>query len=144
MGNHARGEVHVIAIEVVALHKHITEVDGDAEADGAVSGNIGITVRQAALDFKGGFRGLQRAGELSQKPVTHGLEDSPVVAGDCRFDQIKTVLAQRRQRRLVIGLHQPAEAHDLRCHDGSEPAPDALSGHCRHLTKSFQLCVCTM
>ena len=131
MGQHARGQIDVVSVEIVTLHQHVAEVDADAEADGAVGGKLRIGGSQPVLDFECRLRRLQRAGEFGEKALAHGLEDAAIVARHGGIEDGEPVLAERRERRFLVGLHQPAEAHDLGRHDGCEPP---LHARPRHVT----------
>lgn len=74
------------------------------------------------------WRQYCRATELNQAAVPHHLEDAATVLGYGGIEELATMLAQRTQRALFIGLHETAVAHNVRSQDGGQTSLNLLLG----------------
>ncbi len=65
------------------------------------------------LKLDGAANGPNRARELRQKTIPHGLEDPAVVLGELPFDQVFAERFQPAESAFLVGRHQPAIAHHI-------------------------------
>ena len=133
----ARRDVHPVAVDVVALDDHVSEVDADAEHDPPAIGHVGVALGHAALDGNRAFHSVDDARELDQGAVAHQLDDAPPIRSDGRVDERGAMRLEPGQRTRFVGAHQPAIADDIRAQDGGKPAYDALPCH-----DCFTACAC--
>ena len=70
----AGGDVHAVAIDVIAVDDDITDIDADPELDGVVFGAARIEFAKLFLDLDRTGDGVDRACEFDQRSVTHELD----------------------------------------------------------------------
>src|SRR5690348_17353271 len=80
-GLEAGGDVHAVAVDVLALDDHVAEVDADAEADALPVGNVRLPPGHALLDRDRARDAVDDRGELAQHAVADELDDPPAVLG---------------------------------------------------------------
>src|SRR5207248_440131 len=68
--------VDAVAIEVVALDDHVTEVDADAQLDAAVGRDTGVVLGDRLLHFDRAAHRIDDAGKFHQQVVAGGLDDA--------------------------------------------------------------------
>ena len=105
-----RGDVHAVAIDVVALDDDVAEVDADAQLNAPVFGHIGVAFAHRRLDVDRATDRVDDARELGQRTVAHELDDAPPVLADGRVDGLVSVGLQARQGPLLIVIHEAAVA----------------------------------
>lgn len=71
---HARGRVHPVAQNVVAIDDHIAEVDPDPKPKPVVFVLIGFPVDHGSLNRQRCLHGGHGGGEIDQQPVAHRLD----------------------------------------------------------------------
>jgi hypothetical protein len=118
--------VHGVAIEVVVLNDHVTEVDPDAELEALFSRKIGVALDHRLLPLDGAANRLDRAGKLDQQPITGGLDDPAVVPGDAGLDQFPPAGPQPGEGAFFVGTRQARIAGDVGRQDRDELAFDLL------------------
>ena len=106
----AGGDVHPVAVDVLALDDHVAEVDADPEADALGLGHARLPLGHAALDRDRARDGVDDAGELAERAVAHELDDAAAVLGDERLDELPAVRLEARERAGLVALHQPASS----------------------------------
>ncbi len=72
-----------------------------------------------ALDLDGALHRGEDAGEFGEDAVAGGTADPAAMLRDERIDD-DPVGRERRQRRFLVGAHQPAVAFDVGGEDGDE------------------------
>jgi hypothetical protein len=71
-----RGDVHAVAIEVVAVNDQVSNMQADPEHYGGVLGLLTIGLQHKLLKLDGGTQRINGAGELDQRAVA-GQFDQP-------------------------------------------------------------------
>jgi hypothetical protein len=80
--------VDAIAINIVAVHDDVAEVDADAERDAMVRWHVHIAVLHRALDLDRALDSSDHAREFDQEAIASCLDDAALVLGDLRVDQL--------------------------------------------------------
>ena len=73
------GQVHAVAIDVVALDDDVADVDADAKHYLLVFRDACVALTHRALDLDGEGNGLHHTGKLHQRAVAHELNGAAVV-----------------------------------------------------------------
>ena len=84
-----RGDVHAIAVEIVAVDDQVAEVQADAEHDGGVLGLIPIGFGHRLLELDGGAKRIDGAGELDQRAVARQLDQPATMAREDRLQPLR-------------------------------------------------------
>ena len=79
----------------------------DAELDAALGGQAGIALDQAALHLNGATHGVHDAAELDYAPIPGALDDTPVMGGDGRVDEVAAEAPQPRQGTILVCRREP-------------------------------------
>ena len=116
------GDVDAVAVQVVAIDQHVTEIDADAQADGLLARASGLALDHAALDVHGTGDGLDHARELDQRTVAHELDQTPSMGRQQWVDQLGAMILQPGERRRLGRLHEPAVADDIGRQDSRQPS----------------------
>jgi hypothetical protein len=124
----AGGDVDAVAQEVVAVDHDVAEVDADPEFDPVGTGPPGVDLRDLFLDLERRADRPDGARELRDRAVAGAAEHPALVLRDHFVDQ-GPAGAQRRQRRLFVARHQPAEADHVGRQDRGDPALDLRLSH---------------
>jgi hypothetical protein len=127
-GFEARGDVHAVAEDVVAVDDDVPDIDTDAKSDPLLDRQIGVAGGHTALDIKRAAHRIDRACELDQHPVAGRLDDAPAMLGDFRVNKLSPACLQQGESALLIGTHQAAITCDVGGQDGRQPSLDALVG----------------
>jgi hypothetical protein len=124
-----RGDVHAVAVDVVALDQHVAEVDADAEHQAPLRRLARAALEHRALHLRRAPHRVDHARELGEQPVAGGLEDAPAVLGDRRVDEPRAQRLQARERAFLVGAHQAAEADDVGGEDRRQAARRGVRLH---------------
>ena len=116
------GDVHALAIAVVALDDHVAQGDGHAHLDAPLRLDPLVALRHAPLQRHGAVHGVDHAAELRQQSVAHQLEDAAVMLCDLRLEQFLAVRPQPFERVSLVPFHEPAIAGYIGGEDGGEMA----------------------
>jgi hypothetical protein len=84
----ARGDVHPISVNFLALHYHIAKVDADTKFHSAGCRDVGIFFLQRGLDLDRAFDRVHRARKFGEHTVTSRIYESAVVPLDQRVDYL--------------------------------------------------------
>ncbi len=116
-------------VAVLFCDHHVAQIDPDAELDPVLFWNISVAFGYCSLCFHGRPNGIHDARELGKHAVAHELDDSPVMLGERRIDEISAQNLERRQRTFLVGPDQARVADYVRGQNGSETAfHDCLPG----------------
>ncbi len=115
-------DIHPVAIDVVAVDRHIAKIDADAELDPLPFRHAGIAIGDCLLNLAGGPHRLHDARKFREQAIAHELDDAPMMLCDLRTDQLGAERLQRRQRAILVGPDQTRVANDIRSHNGGEAA----------------------
>src|SRR6185437_13027918 len=85
----------------------------DAELDPPFRRDAGVALGHAVLHVDRAPHRVDDAAKLDDDPVAGALDDPAVVRGDGGVDQVAAQRPQARQRALLIGAGEPAEADDI-------------------------------
>src|SRR5690348_8891068 len=122
----ARGDVHAIAVNVIALDDHIAQIDANAENNLLLAF---IPQFARPLDRKCAVDGIDYASELNDGAIANQLDDAALVGGDRRLKDRLPVLLQGSERARLVGRHQSGIADDVGREDGCQFPVDAFFGH---------------
>ncbi len=90
---------------------------------------LGVALGHRQLGFHGGADRVHHARELSQHAIAHQLDDTPVMLGERRIDEVRAQGFERRQRTFLVGPDQARVADYVRGQNGSKTAfHDCLPG----------------
>src|ERR1700752_5026049 len=81
------GDIHPVAVEIVALDDHATEIDTDAKFDAIVGSDAGVALGHCLLDLDRGADRIDDAGKFHQHAVAGGLDDTAMRLGDLRIEK---------------------------------------------------------
>ena len=104
------------------------------------SGSVpaGFAFHHLQLDLDRAFHRIDDAGEFDQHAVAHKLDNTPVVLGDLRVDQLLAMRLLARNRALLVGFHEARVAYYVGGEDCCKSASDLILCHLAstHGTKS--------
>ena len=115
-----RGDVYAVAVEIIAIHQHVAEVDADARDDALMPGH---------LDRDGAAHRVQDTGELQQRAVADQLEDAPTMSGDRGVEGLGPETLQRGQRPGLVLRDHAGLSHDISREDRRKPAGGGRLAH---------------
>jgi hypothetical protein len=115
-----RGNIHALAVAVLALDDHVAEIDAHARVDALVFGEAIVAPGHGALERDRAFHHIDDTAELGQQPVAHQLEDAAVMLLDLRLEQFLAVHPEPLERAGLVRLHEPAVAGDVGGKDSGE------------------------
>src|SRR5713101_8753401 len=84
----ARGDVDAVAVDLLAIHHHVAEVDADAELHPALRRQLLVFGLERGLDLDRALDRIHDAGELSKNAVTCGINEPSVMLRYQRIDQL--------------------------------------------------------
>ena len=76
-------------------------------------GHAGVALDHGVLDFDGAAHGVDDAAELDNRAIASALDDSAIVHGDGRVDQVAAKRPQPRQCPVLVRAREPAESDDV-------------------------------
>jgi len=83
------GNIDAVAHKVtVALLDHVADMDADPIFDALFWGQASVALGRTALDFDGAAHRVHAAAKLDDPAVARPLDDSAVMHGDGRVDQV--------------------------------------------------------
>ena len=82
---------------------HIADVDANAKLNAALGRKASVPLDHAILHFDGTADCVNDAAELNETSVARALDDTSVMNGDSRINQIATERSQPRQRPILVG-----------------------------------------
>src|SRR5713101_1746613 len=82
----AGGDVDAVAVDLLAIHHHVAEVDADAEFHAALGREIRVFGLQHGLDLDGALDGIDHAGEFGEYAVARRIDEAPVMLLDEQID----------------------------------------------------------
>ena len=124
-----RGDVDAVAEDILALDKHIAEMDADPVEDALRLEGAFIAGRHLLLHRQGAFDRRDDGREFDEHPVAHGLEQPPAVRGDDRLSGLSPLAHETCRAGLVLA-HHARIADDIGGEDRGK-----LAGGC-HLSTS--------
>ena len=118
-----RGDVDPVAHQIaVALLDHVAEVNAHAKLDASVRWRAGVALNHCALDFDRAAHGVDHAAKFDDEAVARSLDDSAVMDGDCRIDEIAAQRPEPCQRPIFVRAREAAEVDDVAGQDRGELA----------------------
>ncbi len=112
-------DVDPVAVDLLAIHHHVAEVDPNAKLHSAVGWQICVLRLERGLDLNRALDGIHDAGELGQYAVARRVHESSTVLLDQRIDQL-TRRGQTTEGRLLVLPHEAAIAEDIGAEYGGE------------------------
>ncbi len=85
------GDVYAVAVDVVAIHNDVAEVDPDPQFNPVARRHVLISTCEGSLDLERALGGIHRARELDQHAITGGFDDAAVVLGDTRVEHLNAM-----------------------------------------------------
>jgi hypothetical protein len=132
-------------VAVLAIDDHVAEIDSHAHVDGPIVGQPSIALCHAALQTDRARYRIDHAAELGQQSVAHQLEDSALVFGDLRLEQLLSMGPEPLERTRLVLLHEAAVTDYVGSKNGGKMALGAFLGHvseCLWRTESARLYWC--
>ena len=93
--------------DVAVLDNYVTLVDADPKIDAALGRKHTVSLRHLRLYLAGTVQRVDGASEFGQEAVARGLDDSAVMGGDARIDQLSANGSQSPKGALFVGANQP-------------------------------------
>ena len=124
----ACGDVDGVTEDVAIAHHDVAEGEPNPQPLPLALGNAGVSGSQAFLNFKRGEGCRDRTGELRQDSIPGRLDDSAVMTGDGRLDQLAHMRGEQRKRAFRVLADHAAVADNVGAHDSDEFAVGV--GHC--------------
>ncbi len=118
----ARGDIDAVAIDVLALDDHVTEVDADPKGDPLAFGRLDIAVDHGALDLDRALHGIGHAAKLDQGAIAHQFDHAAAARGDRGLDQLAAMRLKPRERAALVLAHQARVADHIGGEDGGKSA----------------------
>jgi hypothetical protein len=103
-----------IAVEIVAIHDQVAEVQADAKDDGGFRRLVPIGFSHCLLELDGRAKRIHGAAELDQSTVARQLDQPAAVTSQCRLQTLLPVASQARKRAALIPTHQAGIADHVR------------------------------
>ena len=110
-----RGDIDAVAIDILLLENHLTDMDADPEAQE-------IMVREPFLHLHRAVNRIGDAGEFDQPAISHALDDLAAMVGDGGFEQVPAHCPERRKRAGLIRAHQAGIIHHIGGENGAQAA----------------------
>jgi hypothetical protein len=88
-------------------------VNADPEDDAAVRLHAGVTLDHGVLNFDCAAHGVDDAAEFDKRAIASALDDSAIVHGDGRVDEVAAKRPQPRQCPVLVRACKPTEAYDI-------------------------------
>ena len=110
-------DVDTIPVDLVAIHQHVRGVDRDVELE--------VLTFDGRFDAQRTVHRVQRIPEERECLVTQSLDELAPIAGNLAPNQLP-VPPLCPQTRFFAPGHEGGRAHEVREHDGRQPA---LRGH---------------
>jgi hypothetical protein len=101
----ASGDVHTIAIEVVALDDQVAQMQADAKHDPGLFGLLPVGLGHGLLKLDGGTQRIHGTGKLCKCPVPGQLDQPAAMPGHRRLEPFLPMCAQPGQRATLIPAH---------------------------------------
>src|SRR5271166_3638636 len=76
----SRGDIDAVAIDIIALHHHVAQMDPDAESHPSRLRQPAVVGGELLLRLDRALHGLDNAGELGNDGVAPGVDDAPIMA----------------------------------------------------------------
>ena len=123
------GDIHAVAVDVVAVNDYVTDVDPDAKQDAPVFGHIGAMFGDSALYVERTFDRVDDAGELDERAIAHQFDDAASKFSNGWVHQVRPQSFERSQSPSLILAHEAAVSNYICGQYGSQSAPDTFFDH---------------
>ena len=100
------GDIHAIAIDVVAIDDDVTDIDADPELYPTVFGAVRIAFANLLLDLDRAGDSVHGARELHQRAVTHEFDRPARMGRDQRIDEVAPDGLQTGERPGLVDTHE--------------------------------------
>ena len=118
----ARGDIHVVAVEVVVLDDDVADVDADPEGNGVIGGLVTIGFGHSLLELDGGGHRVDGARELDQAAVAGQPDHAAIVACGERRESSREMLQQPGNGAALVPGDQPGRSDHVCEEDCRQPA----------------------
>ena len=125
----ARGNIHAVADDVVAVDDHLADIDANAERHAAVFRLIGVARDHRLLDIARATDRIHRARIFDQQGIAGGADDAPAIFGDLGIDQRLAVALGRGQGAGLVLAHQARPADHIGRNDRRQFARYTVGSH---------------
>lgn len=82
----ARGDIHSVTVNIIAVDYDVAQVDANAELDTLIRGFASIALTHPLLQFDGATRRIYHAGKFDQSSVARCLDHAAPMFGDLGID----------------------------------------------------------
>src|SRR5262249_37776117 len=125
----ARGDVDVVAVDVVRLDDDVAHVDAHAVGQVPLGWQYRIALGESALDRDGGVQRVDHAGELRKEAVAGGLHDASAILQHFGRHDLLQVRHDLAMRRRLVASHLDAVALGIADENGGQTAYHVPVGH---------------
>jgi hypothetical protein len=101
----ARGDIHSVTVNIIAVDYDVAQVDANAELDTLIRGFASIALTHPLLQFDGATRRIYHAGKFDQQPITGRFHNPSTVLSDLRVNQFAAVSLKTCKRPLLVRSH---------------------------------------
>jgi hypothetical protein len=122
-------DVHAVTIDILAVDDDVADVDSYPKLDPFVFGAAGIVLANRFLDLDRAGDGIDRAGELDERPVAHQLDHATRMRGDRRVDDLAPQRLEARQCSRFVAPHETRKANHIGRKDGRKSALNTRLDH---------------
>jgi hypothetical protein len=100
-------DVHAVAEDVAILDHDIAHVDADSELDALVRRYRRVALSHTGLHLSRTTQRIHHTAEPDEQAVTGRLDESPVMSGDLRIDQLGADRLEPLESTALVRPHQP-------------------------------------
>ncbi len=113
-------DVDTLAVDIVRLDDHVTEIDADAETNPVIVGHVKISANHALLDYDRAAYRFDRTVEHGKKAVAAGPDQPPAMLGDRGVDQLAQQSLHPQVGPSLVNSHETRITRDVTHHDRGE------------------------
>ena len=107
------GDIHAVAIDVVAIDDDVADIDADPELYPTVFGAARIAFANLLLDLDRAGDSVHGARELHQRAVAHEFERPARMGRDQGIDEVAPQCLQPGESTGLIDTHEPRVADNI-------------------------------
>ena len=122
----AGGDVHTLAMSVLALDDHIAEIDADADMDTLFLGKRTVAFIHLTLNGDGALNRINDTCEFREEAIARQLEDTSPVLLDYWLEYFLAMSLKPGERSSFVALHQRRIAGDVGDQNGGKAS---VHGH---------------
>jgi hypothetical protein len=113
LGLKARGDIYIVAIDVIAFGDDIAKVKADPEHYSLVLALVAICLGHSLLELDRGLEGVYGAAELEQAAIACQPDHPPATACGSRREPSVHMLQKPRNGAAFILAHEPGRSNNI-------------------------------